>query len=149
MSWVYVLVSIFVCMCVCVWCKVVCSFIHQFAVSVLPHIKQLCIFSTAVFLNNYWEYYFKYYFLSYRRRKWQPTPVVLPGKSHGWRSLVGYSPWGHKESDTTEWLHFLSFFSFLRTQWWIMGFPGGSVVSNHPASAGMPVQSLGQEDSLE
>ena len=35
------------------------------------------------------------------RRKWQPTPVFLPGKSHGQRSLVGYSPWGHKESDTT------------------------------------------------
>ena len=33
--------------------------------------------------------------------QWQPTPVLLPGKSHGWRSLVGYSPWGHKESDTT------------------------------------------------
>ena len=32
----------------------------------------------------------------------QPTPVLLPGKSHGWRSVVGYSPWGHKESDTTE-----------------------------------------------
>ena len=30
------------------------------------------------------------------RRKWQPTPVFLPGKSHGWRSLVGYGPWGHK-----------------------------------------------------
>ena len=40
------------------------------------------------------------------RRKWQPTPVLLPGKSHGWRSLVGYSPRGHKELDTTEWLHF-------------------------------------------
>ena len=36
------------------------------------------------------------------RRKWQPTPVLLPGKSHGWRSLVGYSPWVHKELDTTE-----------------------------------------------
>ena len=35
-----------------------------------------------------------------RRRKWQPTPVYLPGKSHGQRSLVGCSPWGHKESDT-------------------------------------------------
>ena len=44
------------------------------------------------------------------RRKWQPTQVVLPGKFHGWRSLVGYSPWGHRESDTTERLHFLSFF---------------------------------------
>ena len=35
----------------------------------------------------------------------QPTPVLLPGKSHGWRSLVGCSPWGREESDTTEWLH--------------------------------------------
>jgi len=35
------------------------------------------------------------------RRKWQPTEVFLPGKSHGQRSLVGYSPWGHKESATT------------------------------------------------
>ena len=40
------------------------------------------------------------------RRRWHPTPVLLPGKSHGWRSLVGCSPWGHKESDTTERLHF-------------------------------------------
>ena len=36
------------------------------------------------------------------RRKWQPTPVFMPGKSHQPRSLVGYNPWGHKESDTTE-----------------------------------------------
>ena len=42
------------------------------------------------------------------RRKWQPTPVLLPGKSDGWRSLVGNSPWGHKESDTIEQLHFTS-----------------------------------------
>ena len=40
------------------------------------------------------------------RRKWQPTPVLLPGKFHELRSLVGYSPWGRKESDTTEQLHF-------------------------------------------
>ena len=37
-------------------------------------------------------------------RKWQPTPVFLPGKSHGQRSLVDYSPPGHGESDTTKWL---------------------------------------------
>ena len=37
-----------------------------------------------------------------RRRQWHPTPVPLPGKSHGWRSLVGYSPWGPEESDMTE-----------------------------------------------
>ena len=40
------------------------------------------------------------------RRKWQPTPVFLPGESHGRRSLVGCSPWGLKESDTAERLHF-------------------------------------------
>ena len=38
--------------------------------------------------------------------KWQPTPVLLPGKFHALKSLVGYSPWGCKESDTTEQLHF-------------------------------------------
>ena len=37
-----------------------------------------------------------------RRRQWHPTPVLLPGKSHGWRSLVGCSPWGRWESDMTE-----------------------------------------------
>ena len=42
------------------------------------------------------------------RRKWQPTPVLLPGKSHGQRSLVDYSSWGCKASDMTERLHFLS-----------------------------------------
>ena len=36
------------------------------------------------------------------RRAWQPTPVFLSGESHGQRNLVGYSPWGHKESDMTE-----------------------------------------------
>ena len=36
------------------------------------------------------------------RREWQPTTVFLPGEFHGQRSLEGYSPWGHKESDTTE-----------------------------------------------
>ena len=38
-----------------------------------------------------------------QRRQWHPTPVLLPGKSHGWRSL-GCSPWGFKESDMIEWL---------------------------------------------
>ena len=45
------------------------------------------------------------YTCSVRRRQWHPTPVLLPGKSHGQRSLVGYSPWGHKELDMTERLH--------------------------------------------
>ena len=42
------------------------------------------------------------------RRKWQPIPVFLPGESHGWSSLVGYSPWGCKESDMTERVRSLS-----------------------------------------
>ena len=53
-----------------------------------------------------------------RRRKWQPTPVLLPGKFHEWRSLVGYIPWCRKGSDTTEQFHFLSFYSsFWRRKW--------------------------------
>ena len=63
------------------------------------------------------------------RRKWQPTPGFLPGEFHGQRSLVGCSPWGHKESDTTEWLthtHIL----------FIGGFLGGSVVKHSPVKAG-------------
>ena len=39
------------------------------------------------------------------RRKWQPTPVFLPGKFHGQRSLADYSPWGHEESNVTEHAH--------------------------------------------
>ena len=50
------------------------------------------------------------------RRKWQPTPVLLPGKFHGQRSLVGYSPWGHKELDMTERLHFTSLLPFSLTK---------------------------------
>ena len=44
--------------------------------------------------------------MQWQRRQWHPTPVLLPGKSQGWRSLVGCSPWGCWESGTTEWLHF-------------------------------------------
>ena len=61
------------------------------------------------------EHFFNNSHLSWRRQ-WQPTPVFLLGKSCGRRSLVGYSPWGHRESDTTERLHFhlsyCSVFSF-------------------------------------
>ena len=53
------------------------------------------------------------------RRKWQPTPVFLPREFHGQRSLAGYSPWGHKESEETERLHF----HFHSSQ---VGFPGGA-----------------------
>ena len=51
-----------------------------------------------------------FYLLAFeRRRQWHPTLVLLPGKSHGRRSLVGCSPWDCKESDTTERLHFPHF----------------------------------------
>ena len=56
---------------------------------------QGCILSPCLF-NLYAEYW---------RRIWQPTPVFLPGESHGRRSLVGYSPRGRRESGTTEQLH--------------------------------------------
>ena len=46
--------------------------------------------------------------LLFWRRKWQPTPVLLPGKFHGLRNLVGYSSWGHKQLDMTEQLHSLT-----------------------------------------
>ena len=58
----------------------------------LPLFSLMPIFS---FPSNLW-----------RRSQWHPTPVLLPGKSNGRRSLVGCSPWGHQESDTTERLHF-------------------------------------------
>jgi len=49
---------------------------------------------------------FVFHSLVLRRRQWHPTPVLFPGKSHGQRSLVGCSPWGLEELDTTEQLHF-------------------------------------------
>ena len=49
------------------------------------------------------------------RRKWQPTPILLPEKSYGQGTLVGYSPWGHKKSDMTEWLHFHFHFEMGKT----------------------------------
>ena len=52
-------------------------------------------------LITIWAYLFAFW-----RRQWHPTPVLLSGKSHGRRNLVGCSPWGCKESDTTERLHF-------------------------------------------
>ena len=73
---------------------------------------------------------------------WQLTPVFLPGESHGGRSLVGYSPRGRKESDTTERLHFLF------KVWW-----GSSLVAQRlkclPAMQETWVRSLGWEDPLE
>ena len=49
---------------------------------------------------------FEFHCIMCQRRQWHPTPVLLPGKSHGWRSLEGCSPWGRWELDMTEQLHF-------------------------------------------
>ena len=48
------------------------------------------------------------------RRKWQPTPVFLPGEFHGQRSLVSYSPWGSKELDRAEWLSRHTYFMLVQ-----------------------------------
>ena len=51
------------------------------------------------------------------RREWQPTPVFLPIESHGQRSLVSYSPWGHKESDTPEQLSIARNYLKMENKW--------------------------------
>ena len=81
-------------------------------------------------LNDHWAYqqgtsqerggisrWFGYYSCLIWRRRWQPTPVLLPGKSHGRRSLVSCSPWGREESDTTERLPFTFTFMHWRSKW--------------------------------
>ena len=75
------------------------------------------------------------------RRQWQPTPVLSPGKFHGLRSLAGYSPWGRKESDTTERLHFHFLFHSI-----IWASLMAQLVKNLPA---MLETCLGWEDPLE
>ena len=62
----------------------------------------LQIFSQFVLFFDFSFEIFCLDLLLFRRRPWHPTPVLLPGKSHGWRSLVGCSLWSRSESDTTE-----------------------------------------------
>ena len=65
------------------------------------------IYTTFSMLKNYRdEYKINRLGVASWRSQWHPTPVLLPGKSHGWRSLVGCNPWDREESDTTERLHF-------------------------------------------
>ena len=63
-------------------------------------------FSRSVVSNSLWPHELQHTRPPCGRRQWHPTPVLLPGKSYGQRSLVGCRPWGREESDTTEWLHF-------------------------------------------
>ena len=72
-----------------------CSFSMTGFLFIYPALKKnFGIFSPKVLVVSSW------------RRQWRSTLVLLPEKSHGWRSLVGCSPWGYKELDTTEQLHF-------------------------------------------
>ena len=68
-------------------------------------LKQLSS-SSSIYPMYTYIYVFVFPYTCIWRRQWHPTPVLLPGKSHGGRSLVGCSPWGRYESDTTERLHF-------------------------------------------
>ena len=73
------------------------SFLLSMCVSFPPPQKSYCTLGKELF----WDLVAFFW-----RRRWHPTPVLLPGKSHRWRSLVGCSPWGCEEWDTTERLHF-------------------------------------------
>ena len=75
------------------------------------------ILSSQFFYKSKTVFKIKVYLKFFLNFKWQPTLVLLPGESHGQRNLVGYSPQGHKESDTTEWLHFhFHFKNFLKSK---------------------------------
>ena len=81
------------------------SFIFKFQLKILTYLLKIIL----IYSRNICQ-----------RRLWHATPVLLPGKSHRRRSLVGCSPWDRKELNTTEWLHFrFSLFTFMhwRRKW--------------------------------
>ena len=67
-----------------------------------PWTEEQWVTKSRTLLSNKHSHFLSHIFKYVWRRKWQPTPEFLPGESHGQRSLVGYSPWGRKESDMTE-----------------------------------------------
>ena len=72
----------------------------------VPLPSTLCQFATSESFNSYLATAYEGAYQFHLNYQWQPTPVFLPGKSYGWRSLVGCRPWGREESDMTERLHF-------------------------------------------
>ena len=90
-----------------------CKYLEDFITNI-TNISQETVHTTRLYglstfkvcKNLTKSFYFSHCKQTFWRRQWHPTPVLLPGKSHGQRSLVGYSPWGRQELDTTERLHF-------------------------------------------
>ena len=69
----------------------------------VPVLLEICMACLALELVGPWvELNFSVCMEAFQRRQWHPTPVLLPGKPHGQRGLVGCSPWGREESDMTE-----------------------------------------------
>ena len=85
--------------------SMLCGVLHESFLYILHSPKSCCPTETGLSLKCHFIFK-KFILLKYRRRQWHPTPLLLPGKSHGWRSLVGCSLWGREESDTTERLLF-------------------------------------------
>ena len=88
-------------------CPIICPLYQETSV---PLLLLFCTKNThpLCLLVHLWDFNDSSYgtMLGSRKRQWHPTPVLLSGKSHGWRSLVGCSQWGHWELDMTEQLHF-------------------------------------------
>ena len=79
------------------------------------------------------------------RRKWQPSPVFLPGKFHGQRSLVDYSPWGCKESDMSECTHTHTHTLLCQAKWSTVGSCPWKTVSPHLRGFGKFYSSVSRE----
>ena len=77
------------------------SALSRLTISFIPSSGNIFLLEVHLF-----KIFFSKGMLISRRRQWHPTPVLSPEKSHGWRSLVGCSPWDREESDTTELIHF-------------------------------------------
>ena len=75
------------------------AFVTRTSLTLQMYLLQLTFFISFFVLK---PFLFVPTHIYYWRRQWHPTPVLLPGKSHGWRSLVGCSPWDCEELDTTE-----------------------------------------------
>ena len=88
---------IFIYFCQYVFAKLLCPFFSSFLYGIWA--ASICFATVRMNSTCLASYYL-------RGRQWQPTPVLLPGKSHGRRSLEGCGPWGRWGSDTTEGLHF-------------------------------------------